>query len=65
VPVGFSIEEMCEVGRDAGSPVSPGYGAHKNAFSGEVNSVHIDIMGDDHDREVSAEERFQAAMVRE
>lgn len=63
VPVGFSIDETCDVGQDFGSPVSPDYHPHQNSFSGEVNWVHIDLSGDDYDREVSPKERFQAAMV--
>ncbi len=63
VPVGFSIDETSDIGRDAGAPVSPDYAAHENRFSGEVNWVHIDLRGDDHDREISAHERFRAAMV--
>ena len=64
-PVGFSIDEMCEVGREAGSPVSPDYVAYRNKFNGEVNWVQIDITGDDQDRLVPPEERFKAVLVRE
>jgi arylsulfatase len=63
VPIGFSIDETCDVGREAGSPVSPDYDSIGNRFSGEVNWVHIDITGDDNDRDVSAEDRFRAAMA--
>ncbi len=65
VPIAFSVDETCDIGRETGSPVSPDYPAHKNRFSGEVNWVHIDVTGEDHDREVSAEERFKAVMVRD
>jgi arylsulfatase A-like enzyme len=65
VPIGFSIDESVDVGREMGAPVSPDYPAHHNSFSGEVNWVHIDITGDDNDRFVTAEERFQASMVRQ
>jgi arylsulfatase len=63
VPVAFSIDETCDIGRDTGAPVSPDYRSHRNSFGGEVNWVHIDLRGDDHDREVSARERFKASMV--
>jgi arylsulfatase len=63
VPIGFSIDETCDVGREAGAPVSPDYDSRQNRFSGEVNWVSIDITGDDNDRDVSPEERFQAAMA--
>jgi arylsulfatase len=65
VPIGFSIDETCEVGREAGAPVSPDYPAYRNAFNGEVNWAHIDIRGDDYDADVSPEAYFKAAMVRE
>jgi arylsulfatase len=63
VPIGFSIDETCDVGMEAGAPVSPDYDSIGNRFSGEVNWVHIDITGDDNDRDVSAEDRFRAAMA--
>jgi arylsulfatase len=53
------------VGRDAGAPVSPDYPAYRNNFSGTVNWVHLDIRGDDYDRDVSPEAYFKAAMARE
>jgi hypothetical protein len=63
VPIGFSIDETCEVGREAGAPVSPDYDSRQNRFSGEVNWVSIDITGDDNDRDVTPEERYQASMA--
>jgi arylsulfatase A-like enzyme len=65
VPIAFSIDETCDVGRETGSPVSPDYGSDRNRFSGDVNWVQIDVTGDDHDRDVSPTERFQAIMARE
>ena len=47
VPMAFSADETCDVGKEAGSPVSPDYGPDGNAFSGEVNWVQsIDRTGD-------------------
>lgn len=43
VPVGFSTDETCDVGMDAGSPVSPDYRSLGNGFSGEVGWVQIDL----------------------
>jgi arylsulfatase len=63
VPIGFSIDETCDVGRDNGSPVSPDYQPYRNRFSGEVNWVHLDVRGDDHDRDVSPEAYFKALMA--
>lgn len=63
VPIGFSIDETLDIGQDTGSPVSPEYPALHNEFTGQVNWVSIDARGNDHDRDVPARQRFQAAMV--
>ncbi len=65
VPMAFSADETCDVGKEAGSPVSPDYGPTGNEFSGEVNWVQIDLEKDDHDHMVSPEERFRVAMARQ
>jgi len=63
VPIGFSIDETCDVGRDNGSPVSPDYQPYRNRFGGDVNWVHLDVRGDDYDRDVSPEAYFKAVMA--
>ena len=65
VPMAFSADETCDVGKEAGSPVSPDYGPTGNEFSGEVNWVQIDLEKDDHDHMISPEERFRVAMARQ
>jgi arylsulfatase len=65
VPLAFSADETCDVGKEGGSPVSPDYGVKGNEFSGEVNSVQIDLEKDDHDHLISPEERFRIAMARQ
>jgi arylsulfatase len=65
VPMAFSADETCDIGREAGSPVSPDYGPTGNEFSGEVNWVQIDLDKDDHDHMVSPDERFRVAMARQ
>jgi hypothetical protein len=65
VPVMFSGDETCDVGRGTGSAVSPDHDARDNEFSGEVNWVQIDLEQDDHDHLISPEERFQVAMARQ
>jgi arylsulfatase len=65
VPMAFSADETCDVGRENGSPVSPDYGPSGNQFSGDVNWVQIDIEKDDHDHLISPEERFRVAMARQ
>ena len=64
-PMIFSADETCDVGKDAGSGVSPDYGTKDNEFSGEVNWVQIDLEKDDHDHLVTPEERFKVAMARQ
>ena len=43
VPMIFSADETCDVGKEGGSPVSPDYGPSGNAFSGKINWVQIDV----------------------
>jgi arylsulfatase A-like enzyme len=61
----FSADETCDVGREAGSPVSPDYGPRGNEFSGEVNWVQIDLGLDDHSHMISPEQRLSFAMARQ
>jgi hypothetical protein len=65
VPMVFSADETCDVGKEAGSAVSPDYGPSGNEFSGEVNWVQIDLEKDDHDHLISPEERYRVAMARQ
>jgi arylsulfatase A-like enzyme len=65
VPMIFSADETCDVGKETGSPVSPDYGTKGNEFSGQVNWVQIDLEKDDHDHLISPEERFSLAMARQ
>jgi hypothetical protein len=65
VPMAFSADETCDVGRGTGSAVSPDYEPRDNEFSGEVNWVQIDLEKDDHDHMISPEERFKVAMARQ
>ena len=65
VPMAFSADETCDVGKGTGSAVSPDYDAKHNEFSGEVNWVQIDLEKDDHDHLISPEERFKVAMARQ
>jgi len=65
VPMTFSFDETCDIGRETGSPVSPDYGERDNEFSGEVQWVQIDLEKDVHDHLISPEERFRVAMARQ
>ena len=63
--LGFSADETCDVGKDAGSPVSPDYDPRGNEFNGEVNWVQIDLGVEDYDHLISPEERVKFAMSRQ
>ena len=65
VPMAFSADETCDVGKESGSPVSPDYGPEGNAFTGEVNWVQIDLEKDDLDHLITPDERFRLAMARQ
>jgi arylsulfatase len=65
VPMMFSADETCDVGKETGSPTSPDYGPSNNEFSGEVHWVQIDLEKDDQDHLISGEERFRVAMARQ
>lgn len=65
VPMLFSADETCDVGKETGSPVSPDYAPTGNEFSGEINWVQIDLEKADSDHLISPEERFQIAMARQ
>jgi len=66
VPMLFGTD-TCDVGRDAGSPVSPDYGPKESQFNGTVNWVQMDIdeNAEDLDRLITPEERYKVAMVRQ
>jgi arylsulfatase A-like enzyme len=65
VPMAFSADETCDVGKGTGSAVSPDYDPKDNAFTGEVNWVQIDLEQDSHDHLISPEDRFKVAMARQ
>ena len=64
-PMIFSADETCDVGFEAGSPVTPDYPARGTKFSGEVNWVEIAVGKDaeDLDHLISPEERLRVAMA--
>jgi len=64
-PMVFSADETCDVGFEAGSPVTYDYPARGTKFSGEVNWVEIDVDKDaeDLDHLISPEERLRVAMA--
>jgi len=66
VPMLFGTD-TCDVGKDAGSPVSPDYTSKDSQFSGIVNWVQLDIdeKAEDLDHLITPEERYKVAMARQ
>lgn len=62
IPMGFSADEACDVGRDTGSPASPDYGPSGNAFNGRIDWVQIDVGEDSHDHLITPKDRLNLAM---
>ncbi len=64
-PMVFSADETCDVGFEAGSPVTDDYPTTGGTFSGEVNWVEIAVDKDaeDLDHLISPEERLRLAMA--
>ncbi|MES3028295.1 MAG: arylsulfatase [Pseudomonadota bacterium] len=63
----FSADDGCDVGRDTGAPVSEDYGAHGNAFNGQIRGVEISIdeASESTDHLVSADDAIRMAMARQ
>ncbi len=63
----FSADDGCDVGRDTGAPVSQDYGAHGNAFNGQIRGVEIaiDEASESADHTVSADDAIRVAMARQ
>ena len=62
IPMGFSADEACDVGRDTGSPASPDYGPSGNGFTGQIDWVQLDIGDDNHDHLITPADRLKLAM---
>jgi len=61
-PMVFSADETCDIGNEAGSPVTADYKTRR--FNGGVNWVEIDLGKDakDADHLIKPEERLRVAM---
>ncbi|MEB3266300.1 MAG: arylsulfatase [Cyanobacteriota bacterium] len=64
-PILFSADETCDVGYEAGSPVTRDLTTPQGRFSGQVNWVEIavDEAASDADHLLSAQERYRVAMA--
>jgi arylsulfatase A-like enzyme len=64
-PFLFSADETCDIGVEAGSPVTDDYPARGSKFTGEVSWVELDLGKDakNLDHLISAEERLRISMA--
>jgi arylsulfatase len=67
VPLVFSLDETCDVGRDGGPPVSDDYRAEDSEFTGTVHSVLIEMADGaaDVNHLVDPQLRLSAALARQ
>jgi arylsulfatase A-like enzyme len=65
VPMAYSADETCDLGRDTGSNVSDDYTPETSPFTGTINWVQLDAGDDNHDHLISPEDRLKVAMVRQ
>jgi hypothetical protein len=65
-PIAFSTNEACDVGWEAGSPVTADYLSPGSQFSGEVNWIEIELDEAlvDSDHEVTQAERLHLALAK-
>ncbi len=64
-PMCFSCDETLDVGCEGGSMVAEDYTARTSKFNGRINWVQLDQGTDDHDHQISPEERLHLAMTRQ
>ena len=67
VPLVFSLDETCDVGRDGGLPVSDDYRAEDSEFTGTVTSVLIELAegAEDFGHLIDPQLRLSAALARQ
>ena len=61
VPMIYSADETCDVGRDTGTPVSEDYTSADSEFTGTVRWVQLDAGDDNHDHLISPDELMRVA----
>jgi arylsulfatase len=61
----FSLDETLDVGRDAGSPVTPDYVPVRNTFPGRIHWVRIDLGADRHDHLLDPRQAIHVAMSKQ
>jgi hypothetical protein len=61
VPMIYSADETCDIGRDLGTPVSDDYTSSTSEFTGAVNWVELHAGDDNHDHLISSDELMRVA----
>lgn len=64
-PMVFSADETCDVGFEAGSPVTPDYSEPGAKFNGRVEWVELDVgeAADDQDHLITPDQRLRVALA--
>ena len=65
LPMLFSGDETCDVGIDSGTAVSADYPQHGNQFSGKVKWIQLDIGESAAAHQVTVEDLYRIAMMRQ
>jgi arylsulfatase len=67
IPLVFSLDETCDVGRDSGLPVSDDYTAEGSVFTGTVDRVLIEVAdgATDFSHLIDPEHRLSVALARQ
>jgi arylsulfatase len=62
----YSCDDGCDVGEDSAAPVSDDYPAARNAFTGRIKGVQLDISGAESlDHLVDPADAIRIAMARQ
>ncbi len=61
----FSANEMTDIGRENGAPVTPDYDSENSEFAGKILWVQIDIGKDKFDHLITQEDRVNLAMAQQ
>ena len=64
-PMAFSADEVCDIGHDTGTNVSPDYSTETSEFNGRIRLVRIDLGADSHEHLITPEDRHRIAMARQ
>lgn len=66
VPFVFSADETLDIGRDKASPVTDDYpGGPENAFSGTINWVQVDLVGEELAHSEDPEQTYHRILARQ